>query len=175
MRRKKMTRKGGPVVDVKEETRSRRRLPFKILDVLWSEQSLGEKLQRPINKWVSAMTIGLVARKKAQNETETVMFTHMSTRTRRPVADYGVVGDEEPFRDTASEDAAPKRSEQRRREGFGTQTTAILGRACVGCGTSTRWYPPGVGPTEIWDGCAKANLRCPEDYIGATREVTEKE
>jgi hypothetical protein len=64
------------------------------------------------------MKIGLVPRKKAQDEQRRkgYVLTHMSTRTRRPVADYGVVGDEEPFRDTASEDAAPKRSEQRRRE-----------------------------------------------------------
>jgi hypothetical protein len=71
------------------------------------------------------------------------MFTHMSTRTRRPVADYGVVGYEEPFRDTASEMQHPKEANKEEEKRFGTQTTAILGRACVGC-ERVRWYP-GVG------------------------------
>jgi hypothetical protein len=61
---KKMTRKGGPVVRKREETPS----VVVFLSRSWMffglNRATGEKLQRPINKWVSANTIGQLWHKR---------------------------------------------------------------------------------------------------------------
>jgi hypothetical protein len=94
-----------------------------------------------------------------------------------PVADYGVVGDEEPFRDSASEDAAPKEAnKEEEKEPAPKRQLSWEERALA----VERVPPAGIpacGPTGDlgMDVRTKAISDALEDTIGATSEVTEKE
>jgi hypothetical protein len=156
--------------------------PFKILDVFFglNRDRLGEKAEiydkqmglRSDENWSRA-----TKEKPRRQRRKGYAYPYVDEDEAPPVADYGVVGDEEPSPDTTSDDAAPKRGDKvEEKEPPPKRQLSWEERALA----VERVPPAGIpawGPTGDlgMDVRTKAISDALEDIIGATREVTEKE
>lgn len=158
--------------------------PFKILDVFFglNRDRLGEKAEmydrqmglRNNEDWSRA-----TKEKPRRQRRKGYAYPYVDEDEAPPVADYGVVGDEEPIPDTTSDDAAPKAKEgdkTEQKEPAPKRQLSWEERALA----VERVPPAGIkawGPTGDlgMDVRTKAISDALEDIIGATREVTEKE
>jgi hypothetical protein len=156
--------------------------PFKILDVFFglNRDKLGEKAEmydkqmglRNNEDWSRA-----TKEKPGRQRRKGYAYPYVDEDEAPPVADYGVVGDEEPVPGAASKDASPKETKkEEEKEPTPKRQLSWEERALA----VERVPPAGIrawGPTGDlgMDVRTKAISDALEDIIGATREVTEKE
>jgi hypothetical protein len=156
--------------------------PFKILDVFFglNRAKLGEKADmydrqmglRNNEDWSRAKK-----EKPRRERRKGYAYPYVDADEAPPVADYGVVGDEEPIPDTTAENAPPKKEVKiEEKEPAPKRQLSWEERALA----VERVPPAGIpawGPTGDlgMDVRTKAISDALEDIIGATRDVAEKE
>jgi hypothetical protein len=156
--------------------------PFKVLDVFFGLNR--DRLDEKANMYDRQMGLrGNEDWSRATKENprrqrrKGYAYPYVDEDEATPVADYGVVGDEEPFPDASREDTAPKRGDKaEEKEAAPKRQLSWEERALA----VERVPPAGIpawGPTGDlgMDVRTKAISDALEDIIGATREGTEKE